>query len=294
MSPNPRGPQRAKAAAHPGSRLSPPPLPPAETIRTLSTALGFPTIRIPVLSDPEPSRISTRRPKTGSLSLRETAAIRKVLEHERRRIARDIHDHAEQWIIGILFRLALIERNEGGRLTQTNSAEIRRYLDEMDRGLRRICVGLREPARYEASLQTLLTQLANLWAAEMGIPTRLDLESTAFPDANGVVTQTVAHIAQNLLNNVAKHAAASVVDIRLSVGFESIVLSVQDDGCGFCTDAEAKRRNTGQRLGMTSMRERLVEVGGRLEVKSAPGAGTIVTAEIPVGERLPQPNGVYV
>ena len=294
MSPTPRGPQRAKASAHPGSRLPAPP-PPAEIVRTLGPAPSTPKIKIAGLADPESGRRPARRPKIGALSLREMAVVEKALEHERHRIARDIHDHAEQWIIGIIFRLALIEQTEGGRFSQTNFAEIRRYLDEMDRALRRICVGLREPARYDASLQTILAQLASRWTTEMGIPTRLDLDPTTFPDAEGLVAQTAACVTQTMLNNVAKHAGAvSRVDIRLSVGAESIVLSVQDDGSGFCTDAHVGDKNSRPCFGMTSMQERLAEIGGSLAVKSAPGMGTTVTAEIPVGKRPPQANGFHL
>ena len=85
-------------------------------------------------------------------------------------------------------------------------------------------------------------------------------------------------IAQEALNNVAKHAHATQVWLRLEADAAHMTLTVRDDGTGFDPNA-AEARAT--RLGMTTMQERVTATGGRLELESAPGEGTTLRARVP-------------
>ena len=85
-------------------------------------------------------------------------------------------------------------------------------------------------------------------------------------------------IAQEALNNVAKHAQAQRVEVAMTREREGVTLRVADDGRGF--DPQAPRPGT--HLGLWSMRERVEQLGGQFEVESAPGAGTTVRAIIPL------------
>ena len=85
-------------------------------------------------------------------------------------------------------------------------------------------------------------------------------------------------IAQEALQNALRHAEAERIDVRLEDGGGLLVLTVADDGRGFDPAAAGLR---GRRLGLTSMEERAAALGGRLEVASAPGAGTTVRLEVP-------------
>jgi signal transduction histidine kinase len=78
------------------------------------------------------------------------------------------------------------------------------------------------------------------------------------------------------LQNVAKYANATRVDVRLSESADQLALEVQDDGQGF--DASSAKRGSG----LQGMADRLEAVGGRLEVSSSPGAGTRVIGRVPV------------
>jgi signal transduction histidine kinase len=89
------------------------------------------------------------------------------------------------------------------------------------------------------------------------------------------------------LHNAVKHAAATEVQITLKVEPSNFVLSVKDDGCGFLSESpvaqsapDATRPGNGNGLG--NMRQRLKEIGGECEIKSAPRAGTNVTFRVPV------------
>jgi signal transduction histidine kinase len=87
---------------------------------------------------------------------------------------------------------------------------------------------------------------------------------------------TVYRIAQEALANAARHAGARSIVVALAASDGRLCLEVQDDGCGF--DPAAPRAEA---LGLVSMEERAQALGGRLELKSAPGAGTTVRLECP-------------
>jgi two-component system sensor histidine kinase UhpB len=102
---------------------------------------------------------------------------------------------------------------------------------------------------------------------------------------------------QESLTNVAKHANANRVQVALTCQAKVITLSVEDDGCGF--DASATRRSQGQNhgIGLLGMEERLVSIGGRLEIESIPGLGARLMAQIPVitsSQRKPAPDGTVL
>jgi signal transduction histidine kinase len=86
---------------------------------------------------------------------------------------------------------------------------------------------------------------------------------------------TVYRVLQEALTNVARHAGARSVNVRLVRGAGSVELRVQDDGAGFAPGKSG-------RLGLRGMRERAALLGGSVEVGSEPGAGTTITAHIPV------------
>lgn len=215
----------------------------------------------------------------------EDRAVRDAVERERRRIARDIHDHVEQWLAVAGMRLALAERStaEAG----PNLAEVRKCLGELDAGLRTITQELRTPLLPAVLLPHRLRELAEGWSADFGIPVCLDLDAAELTDPPCSVAETLSRVARTMLNNVAKHAAAATrVDLRLAVRGGRVWLSVADDGPGFDTAATRAAAGTSRaRLGLTAMRERLAELGGDLLVASEPGRGTVVTAVVPLGGR---------
>ena len=92
--------------------------------------------------------------------------------------------------------------------------------------------------------------------------------------------EAVYRIAQEALHNALRHATPTTVQVRLSTVDGSAVLEIIDDGTGFEPDAAG---GAARRLGLASMRERARAAGGRLTVRSRPGAGTTVRVEVPTG-----------
>ena len=137
---------------------------------------------------------------------------------------------------------------------------------------------LRPATLVEAPIEDLLRQLSEAVAGRARIPVKLDIKTTArLPDDVKIVFYRVA---QEALNNIAKHSGAKNAEVGLSVnedpklGIIVAVLRVTDDGKGF----ELKSVNSG-RFGLGIMKERAESAGAKLTVASEPGRGTKVELE---------------
>lgn len=191
---------------------------------------------------------------------------------ERQRLARELHDAVTQ----TLFSASLIAEVLP-RIWERNPEEARRRLEELrqlSRGalaeMRTLLMELRPVALQEAPLGDLLRQLSEAFAGRMRAPIHLALDGAA---CNPPVDVKVAlyRIAQEALNNVAKHAAATQVWLSLHCTPERVILSVRDDGAGF-DPVQATPNNLGLRI----MRERSQAIGATLTVDSEPGEGAEV------------------
>ncbi len=89
-------------------------------------------------------------------------------------------------------------------------------------------------------------------------------------------------IAQEAVTNAVRHAKASHIAIELRFSARALEMMVQDDGCGFDGQPHAQSSGPEGHFGLTGMRERVAEIGGTLEIDSAPGRGTRVTANVPL------------
>jgi signal transduction histidine kinase len=98
---------------------------------------------------------------------------------------------------------------------------------------------------------------------------------------------TLFRIAQEALTNVGRHAHATRADLTIQKMPDGVCMKIKDDGKSFQVDRVLLRR--GKRLGLIGMRERLEMVGGHFEIESAPGHGTTITAQLPVGSTPTKP-----
>jgi len=203
-----------------------------------------------------------------------TAALLTAQEEERARIARDLHDDFSQ-------RLALLEV----QLTRFRHrpAELDEHLDSVigqisaiSEDLRSLSHGLHTTGLEHLGLETCLQNLCEEFERTYNL--RIECICSTDGRALPLPTATVLYrIAQEALRNVAKHAGDARVVIRLVGSKEDVCLRLQDDGCGF--DPGIRNHEAG--LGLVSMKERARLIGGRIEVDSAPGKGTTVTAWAP-------------
>jgi two-component system sensor histidine kinase UhpB len=197
-------------------------------------------------------------------------------EEERKRIARELHDDTAQALTSILVRLRLLERSLEDERLRGGLAELRDLTGATLEGVRRMAIDLRPPMLddlgLEAALQSHVQDFSQRW------PIRATFTSSRLGRLPAGVELVLYRIVQEALSNVAKHANASQVLVRLSRRGRSLRLLVEDDGCGF--DVEATRHSRESGLGLFGMEERLALVSGTLRVESVVGGGTRVSADV--------------
>ena len=191
-----------------------------------------------------------------------------VLE-ERQRLAHNLHDAINQ----SLFSAGLIAEVLP-RLWERDQEEARRSLEDLrklTRGamaeMRALLAELRPSTLTDAELGDLLRLLGNAFTGRTNIPARVTVVGQGILPAE--VQVAIYRVCQEALNNIAKHAGASLVEINLEHEETAIELSVRDDGQGF--DPE---RTTSGHYGLSMMRERAEGVGAQLSITSQPGHGT--------------------
>ncbi len=191
---------------------------------------------------------------------------------ERSRLARELHDAVTQ----TLFSASLIAEVLP-RLWESNPEEGRRRLAELRRltrgalaEMRTLLLELRPTALVEAEIGELLRQLADAATSTAGMPVELSVEGDCRlpPD----VQIAIYRVAQEALNNVARHAHAARAQLELVCRGAEISLSIADDGSGFDRQAVGS-----ESLGLGIMRERAEAIGAVLDIQSRPNEGTRVT-----------------
>jgi len=194
-----------------------------------------------------------------------------VLE-ERQRLARNLHDAINQ----SLFSAGLIAEVLP-RLWERDQEEARRSLEDLRRltrgamaEMRALLAELRPSTLTDAELGDLVRLLGNAFTGRTNIPAKVTVVGQGVLPAD--VQVAIYRVCQEALNNVAKHAGASLVEIDLKHEDAAIELSIRDDGQGF--DPE---QTTSGHYGLSMMHERAEAVGARLSITSQPGHGTELT-----------------
>ena len=209
----------------------------------------------------------------------------RAVEHERVRIANDIHDDLGTH----LTRITMLSESARTELDNPHRAEINlnQIYDtarELTRAMDEIVWAVNPKHDTLDSLVSYLEQFAQDFLATAGVRCRLDMP-LELPEQR--LTTEMRHnlflAFKEALNNVVKHAAASEVHIRLVLKAGAFDLSVEDNGCGLEPEAarnQADRFASGN--GLRSMARRLAEIGGRCDIRSQPGQGTKVLFVVPL------------
>ena len=196
---------------------------------------------------------------------------------ERQKLARELHDSVSQALYGIVLGArtarALLDRDP------SQAAEPMDYvLSLAEAGLaemRALIFELRPESLRTEGLVAALEKLANALGARYQLKVRL--EAMDEPATSLDVKESLYRIAQEALNNIAKHANARHVEVRLLKQDDQLVLSITDDGSGFDLT-----KNYPGHLGLHTMSERAEKLGGSLMIESAPHQGTHIRVKIPV------------
>jgi signal transduction histidine kinase len=190
---------------------------------------------------------------------------------ERRRFERDLHDSAQQRLVALRIQIALsadrLPRREDRAMLEELGADLDIAIDD----LRNIARGL-YPQRLATDGVT-----AALRSATAGGAVPVTIEDAGLARHAQTLELAIYFCCLEALQNTAKHAGPGArAVVRLREGIEGVHFSVEDDGVGFEPTAT---RHPG---GLTNLRDRVAAVGGTLQIRSAPGRGTRVSARIPL------------
>jgi signal transduction histidine kinase len=199
---------------------------------------------------------------------------------ERHRLARELHDAVTQTLFSANLIADVIPR-----VWKRDPEEGEQYLEELrqlTRGalaeMRTLLLEMRPESLERMEIKTLLTQLSDAFIGRVRVPVNVDIQG------NCVLTQEVKlvfyRVAQEALNNIAKHSGARQVDLCLECRLDGMTMLIRDDGLGFDLDSLPPGH-----IGIAIMRERASSIGADLMIESQAGQGTTVALDWKPGKK---------
>ena len=208
--------------------------------------------------------------------------LQSLLEEERTRISREIHDELGQGLTALKIDLSLTRRSlvSGGLAEQ--SAKVReneRAVNRIIRTVRKIATDLRPGILDELGVAAALEWMAKDFQNRTGIGCKVAIQGVDRISDTARAT-AIFRIVQEALTNVMRHAAASLVNVSLKKKDHTLIVEVRDNGIGI-----AEGRIMGSKsFGLIGIRERVRLLGGKAVIQGKPGQGTLVSVIIPCGE----------
>jgi signal transduction histidine kinase len=200
-------------------------------------------------------------------------------EHERRRVARELHDSTSQSLLSLRLSLGSLEREQAGPRVGAIVAECRDTLQQVEREIRALSFLAHPPSLTTHTLETALHDLVRGFAARTGLD--IDFNIAAVGEASPSVEAAIFRVSQEALSNIYRHAQASHAFFHLVARERYLHLVVRDDGVGLGAD-RGDPPSVG--VGVAGMDERVRELGGRLSIRHAVD-GTTLTVSFPRRER---------
>ena len=206
---------------------------------------------------------------------------------ERERLAGEIHDTLAQGFTSIIMHheAAEPELSEIPDLAKQHLDQAKRTARDSLAEARRLVWALRPEALERASLPEAMENVAGRWSEEGDEDANVVITGTARP-LHPSAEVTLLRATQEALANARKHAKASQVNVTLSYMEDEVILDVQDDGVGF-NPTDFSDRSGGEGMsgfGLSGMRQRVQQIHGTLVIESAPGEGTTLVIEVPIGD----------
>ena len=208
---------------------------------------------------------------------------------ERERLAHELHDTVAQNLSSIQMLLHSAEKDVRDSGMPEDAAQqplrkmetARRAASNNLAETRAMIAALAPSPLTESSLRDALGRVAGDFGAAGGLDIGVEVDGDPVPLPMRVEAGLL-RIAQGAVSNVVNHAAASAARITLTYALDEVRLDVVDNGRGFDVDAQALKPSGLGHLGLDAMRSRAAELGGRLDIESAPGGPTALTVAVPV------------
>jgi two-component system NarL family sensor kinase len=215
-----------------------------------------------------------------------SARLLTLQDAERRRFARELHDSVGQHLAALKMGVSMIEAKlPGDRMVQ----DCLKLLDDSIAETRTISHLLHPPLLDEAGLNSAFRWFVEGFAARSGIDVKLDIREG--PERlSDPIELVLFRVLQEGLTNVHRHSGAKRADVSLITSGARVILKVRDYGRGLSSDVHRniEDEGVGCGVGLAGMKERLREIGGRLQINSS-SSGTELVADVPTRYR-PQPQ----
>ena len=208
--------------------------------------------------------------------------LQSLVEEERTRISREIHDQLGQALTALKLDLSLIRKSlvsEGLAGQSAKVHEIERGVNRIIRTVQKISTELRPGILDELGAIAAIQWIARDFQGRTGIGCKVTIR--AVDEITDPIRATaIFRIVQETLTNVMRHAAASQVNVSLEKKGDTLIVEVRDNGIGI----EEARVLDSKSLGLLGIRERVLMLGGDTEIRGAPGKGTRVRVTLPMGK----------
>lgn len=207
-----------------------------------------------------------------------------VQEEERSRIARELHDETAQSLASLLMGLGALQEARSVKTARAQARDLHQVATHALAEVRRLAWGLRPSVLDDLGLATALARYAADFGRTRGITVRVETGGLDDSRLAPAVETALYRIMQEALSNVARHAAATTVSVWLRRRTGVVTLILDDDGCGFDSAQPAGPPTAARGLGIHTMRERAAVLKGTFSIDAAPGRGTRIEVEIPLGK----------
>jgi two-component system sensor histidine kinase UhpB len=200
-----------------------------------------------------------------------------IQEAERRSIARELHDEIGQQLCGIGLMLTMCQQLPSDA-AQAQLTKAQTFVDELVAKVRTLALDLRPTIMDDFGLVSGLGWLFDRYTTQTNVSISMESHIGAQQRFDPEVELTAYRIVQEALTNVARHAGVGEVTIRLLADDDTLTVAIEDHGLGFDRQIVAARLSAG----LGGMKERAASLGGQVTIETAPGAGTTITARIPL------------
>jgi signal transduction histidine kinase len=202
-------------------------------------------------------------------------------EQERSRIARDLHDGVGQQLTALLLGLRAIESASELPTAKLRAKEVRELAAATHDEVRRIARGLRPGVLEELGLAAAIQRICEDASRAGSLAIRTDFTEAACANLPAAAETALYRIVQEVLANIGRHAQADQVQLTIRRDPKLITMTINDNGRGFSL-AELTQSKSSGGMGLDSIRERAVLLGGNCRIQSEPGRGTTIEVSLPV------------
>ncbi len=233
-----------------------------------------------VIRDPNEEILQGEAPDISQEQLQELSQkLFRVQDDERQHLADELHDGLCQSLAALKMQVFRVEKGIDDEENRDDCRKARQFIAQIIEDVRRLSHDLSPVILDDLGLGGALAHLVNNFAALNDLKVSIsvpNLEGCFVSDA----ARHVYRIVQEAVNNVAKHAQASLLVLEAEVTDETVRFLIRDDGVGFGSDHNDSARS-GAGLGLTSMAQRVRLLGGEFSVSAKPGEGCVVTFTLP-------------